>query len=133
MLVDTNVVSELMRARPSPRVLAWAEEQDAMTLSVVTLEEILVGLAHRPSLRMSRWFDDFVAARCELLSITPSIARRAGLLRGGLLRDGKSRTQADTFIAATAIEHNLALATRNLKDFEGCGVPLLNPFLARSP
>lgn len=128
MLVDTNVVSELMRPRPSARVLDWAEQEDSMTLSVVTLEEILVGLAHRPSVRMARWFDAFVAARCELVPITSSIARRAAHLRGGLRRDGKLRTQADMFIAATALEHNLALATRNTKDFEGCGVPLVNPF-----
>ena len=128
MLVDTNVVSELMRPRPAPSVTSWAEEQETMTLSVVTLEEILVGLSYRPSIRMARWFDGFVEARCEILPVTPSIARRSALLRGGLRRGGKQRTQADMLIAATALEHNLALATRNTKDFDGCGVPLVNPF-----
>ena len=128
MLVDTNVVSELMRERPAPGVLAWAERQEGMSLSVVTLEEILVGLAHRPSERMSRWFEDYLKARCETLDVTLGIARRSAALRGELRRSGKQRTQADMLIAATALEHNLALATRNTKDFEGCGIPLVNPF-----
>lgn len=128
MLVDTDIVSELMRARSSLRVVAWAEDQDEMSLSVVTLEEILVGLAHRPSARMARWFDAFLAERCEILPVTASIARRSALLRGSLRRGGKQRTQADMLIAATALEHSLSLATRNTKDFEGCGIPLVNPF-----
>jgi toxin FitB len=128
MLVDTNVVSELMRARAAPAVVAWAEQQERMSLSVVTLEEILVGLAHRPSERMARWFEAFVTARCELLAVTPSIARRCAALRGSLRRGGKQRTQADMLIAATALEHGLALATRNTKDFEGLAVPIVNPF-----
>jgi predicted nucleic acid-binding protein len=128
MLVDTNVISELMRARPAPRVVEWAERQDGMSLSVVTLEEIFVGLRYRPSERMSRWFEEFLKARCEALDVTLAIARRSATLRGELRRGGMQRTQADMLIAATALEHNLALATRNTKDFEGCGIPLVNPF-----
>lgn len=128
MLVDTNVLSELMRPRPSPHVLAWAERQETMSLSVVALEEILVGLFHRPSVRMTRWFEGFVEARCEILPVTATIARRSAQLRGNLRRGGKRRTQADMLIAATALQHDLALATRNTKDFDGCGVPLVNPF-----
>ena len=132
MLVDTNVVSELMRPRSSPSVIDWAEQQETMSLSVVTLEEILVGLSYKPSVRMTRWFEEFIETRCEIFAVTASIARRSALLRGGLRRGGKQRTQADMLIAATALEHNLALATRNTKDFEGCGIPLVNPFeLAR--
>jgi predicted nucleic acid-binding protein len=117
-----------MRARPAPRVVEWAERQDGMSLSVVTLEEIFVGLRYRPSERMSRWFEEFLKARCEALDVTLAIARRSATLRGELRRGGMQRTQADMLIAATALEHNLALATRNTKDFEGCGIPLVNPF-----
>ena len=60
--------------------------------------------------------------------ITASIARRCAHLRGEFRRAGKQRTQADMLIAATAIEHNLALATRNIKDFAGAGIALVNPF-----
>jgi len=128
MLVDTNVVSELMRPRPARGVVEWAEGQDGMSLRVITLEEILVGLAHRPSERLSHWFERFLKAHCEILAITPAIARRCAVLRGELRRGGKPRTQADMLIAATALEHHLALATRNVKDFEGCAIPLINPF-----
>lgn len=128
MLVDTNVISELMRARPRPGVVEWAERQDTMSLSVVTLEEIFVGLRFRPSERMSQWFEEFLKARCEVLDVTLAIARRSAALRGELRRNGVQRTQADMLIAATALEHNLAVATRNTKDFEGCGIPLVNPF-----
>jgi predicted nucleic acid-binding protein len=128
MLVDTNVISELMRPRPASRVVEWTEGQESMSLSVITLEEVLVGLAHRPSERLSRWFERFVVDHCEVLPITGRIARRCALLRGEFRRAGKQRTQADMLIAATALEHNLALATRNTKDFAGCGVALVNPF-----
>lgn len=128
MLVDTNVVSELMRPRPASSVVEWAVGQESMSLSVITLEELLVGLAHRPSERFSRWFESFVVDHCEVLPITGRIARRCALLRGEFRRAGKQRAQADMLIAATALEHNLALATRNTKDFAGCGVALVNPF-----
>jgi predicted nucleic acid-binding protein len=128
MLVDTNVVSELMRPKPAAKVIVWAEDQERFHLSVLTLEEVLFGLSARPSPRLSRWFDALVAEHCDVLAVSPAIARRAALLRGALRRQGQQRTQADALIAATAYEHGLALATRNVRDFEGCAIPLINPF-----
>jgi len=132
MLVDTNVISELMRSRPAASVVDWADRQESMTLSVITLEEVLVGLSRRPSERLSRWFERFVRDYCEIQPITASIARRGAGLRGEFRRLGKPRTQADMLIAGTALEHNLALATRNTKDFAGCGIALVNPFELRT-
>ncbi len=128
MLVDTNVISELMRPNPSGVVLAWAERQEDFSLSVICLEEIVFGLQARSSPRLSKWFDEFVANHCELLPVTAAVARRCATLRGQLRARGQQRTQADGLIAATAYEYGLALATRNVRDFEGCGIPLLNPF-----
>jgi predicted nucleic acid-binding protein len=65
---------------------------------------------------------------CEVLPITTAIAARAGQLRGGFRLAGRQRTQADMLIAATAQAHQLALATRNARDFEGCGIPVVDPF-----
>lgn len=65
---------------------------------------------------------------CKLLSLTPEIARRSGELRGKLRGKGKTHTQADMMIAATAQIHQLTLVTRNIRDFDSCGIPLLNPF-----
>ena len=128
MLVDTNVISELMRAKPATPVLAWAERQEGFSLSVISLEEVLFGLRARPSPRLSKWFDEFVAVHCEVLPVSVAIARRCALLRGDHRVRGQQRTQADSLIAATAYEHGLALATRNVRDFEGCAIALINPF-----
>jgi predicted nucleic acid-binding protein len=130
MLVDTNVVSELMRPAPDARVFAWAARQDRFHLSVISLEEILFGLAARPNDRVENWFSRFVASHCEVLAVSASVAGRCALLRAGFRKRGQQRTQADMLIAATAFEHGLALVTRNVKDFEGCAIPVLNPFEA---
>lgn len=129
MLVDTNVLTELARAEPDPRVARWAAALPLpVSISVVTLEEIHFGLAWRPNLQIQTWFERFVAGGCHVLPVTEAIARRAGPLRGRLRAEGRQRTQADMLIAATAQAHQLAIATRNVRDFEGCGIPLVNPF-----
>lgn len=128
MLVDTNVISELMRPAPNPKVSAWAATQASFDLSVISVEEVLYGLALRRSARLQRWFDDFVSDHCQVLPVTLRIARRAGELRAALAARGHPRTQADLLIAATAAEHALVIATRNERDFTDCGVRVLNPF-----
>jgi predicted nucleic acid-binding protein len=127
-LCDTNVLSELTRRQPNDGVLAWAGEITTVTISVVTLEEILFGLAWRPIPRIAAWFDRFFEDRCEILPVAAEVARVSGQLRGHLQAKGQDRTQADMLIAATAKLNGLTLVTRNIRHFEGCGVPILNPF-----
>ena len=127
-LTDTNVLSELVRARPNPGVLEWAAGIERISVSVVTLEEIHFGLAWKPNLRVRAWFDRFFAEACDVVPITQPIAERAGIMRGELRARGITRTQADTLIAATAKTLGLTLVTRNVRDFEGCRIDLLNPF-----
>lgn len=130
-LVDTNILSELMRSLPDSGVLAWLQGRERvnpqLTISVVTVDEIMFGLSWHPSARLSSWFDSFVR-RHEILPITFDIARRAGELRGQLQAHGQTRTQADMLIAATAQIHALTVVTRNVHDFDGCGIGVLNPF-----
>ena len=128
ILCDTNIISELSRPRPNPGVLSWAGTVSAIALSVVSVEEIYYGLAWKPHPRIRLWFEEFLTTGCALLPITPDIAKRCGQLRGELQARGQSHTQADILIAATALEHQLTLVTRNVRDFADCGVPLLNPF-----
>jgi predicted nucleic acid-binding protein len=134
MLVDTNVLSELARAEPDPRVARWAAALPLpIALSVVTLEEIHFGLAWRPNAEIRFWFERFLVEGCTVLPVTEAIARQAGQLRGRLRAAGRQRTQADMLIAATAQAHQLPLATRNVRDFEGCGIPLVDPFAGPLP
>jgi len=129
MLVDTNVLSELARPSPDPRVLRWARGVSLpLSLSVVTLEEVSYGLAWRPNPEIHAWFETFLAENCAILPVTAVIARRAGELRGTFRGDGQQRTQADMLIAATAQVHQLPLVTRNRRDFDGCGIAVVNPF-----
>ena len=127
-LCDTNIVSELARPTPNAGVLAWAENVQVISLSVVTLEEIFYGLALRPNARVEGWLEDFLSRYVRVLDVTPSVTRLAGGLRGRLAARGKTRTQADMLIGATAVIHGLTLVTRNTKDFTGAEVRLLNPF-----
>ena len=129
MLVDTNVLSELARPMPNPRVVGWARGVPLpLSLSVVTLEEIHFGLSWRPNAEIEAWFEAFLIESCRVLPITESIARRAGELRGRLRGSGRQRTQDDMLIAATAQAHQIPVATRNVRDFDGCGIPVVNPF-----
>ena len=70
----------------------------------------------------------FIDNYINVLDVTYSISRRAGALLGKFQSKGTVRTQADILIAATAIEHNLILVTKNVRDFEDCNAALLNPF-----
>lgn len=128
-LCDTNILSELTRREPNAGVLAWAQQTQILAISVVTLDEILYGLAWRPIPRIIAWFDQFFDRRCTILPVTEQIARVSGQLRGELQSRGETRTQADMMIAATAKVHGLVLVTHNVRDFELCGAPVLNPFL----
>lgn len=129
MLVDTNVLSELARPQPAPAVQRWAAAVPLpIRVSGVTLEEIHYGLTRRPNPRIQAWFETFFADGCEVLPVSEAIARRAGELRGRLRAEGQQRTQADMLIAATAQAHQLPLVTRNVGNFEGCGIALLDPF-----
>jgi toxin FitB len=128
-LCDTNVISELARPHPNSDVINWISNLETIFISAITLEEIQFGIASRPNDRIQAWFSRFLQTDCIILPVTDSIALRSGQLRGSFRRIGQQRSQADILIAATAIQHELTIATRNLKDFENCdGLLLFNPF-----
>jgi toxin FitB len=128
-LVDTNVLSEFVRPKPNRGVLTWAADVERISISVVSIEEIEFGLSWRPNRKLAEWFRNFFAQACDTLPVTESIARRAGVMRGEFLANGITRSPADMLIAATAQIHGLTLVTRNVRDLDGCGIDLLNPFV----
>ena len=130
-LADTNVISELMRRQPNAGVLGWRDMTDAMqgrvTISAITVDEVFYGLLRKPNAALLAWFDGFIG-RNQVLDATVLIARRAGEMRGAFATQGQVRSQADMLIAATAQVHALTLVTRNVRDFDGCGIAVLNPY-----
>jgi toxin FitB len=138
-LLDTNVISETMRPRPDPRVLAWLERRDGDAyLSVVTVGEIEAGihraLARAPDddkpLALRRWLEDALIPRfgSRLLAVDLAVARTWGTLTAHARTSGTVVGAIDTLLAATAITHGLTLATRNTKDFRQLPVALLDPW-----
>ena len=128
VLVDTNVISELVRPSPNAKVLAWARRETRFHLSVITVEEVFFGLASRPNAAIESWFSGFLERHCDVLPVTVDVADWCGRARGKLRLHGKQRTQADMLIAGTAFSHGLVVVTRNVRDFLDCGVRVLNPF-----
>jgi predicted nucleic acid-binding protein len=135
-LLDTNVPSELVRLRPEPRVEAWvaAQDLDRLFISAVSFGEVRKGIILLSSGKRRRDLEAWIESDLSILfsgrilSVTRSIAERWGVLEGQRQLAGKPLNVPDGQIAATALEHNLTLVTRNVKDFELIGVSILNPW-----
>lgn len=136
-LLDTNVPSEFSRPRPDPRVVRWVRQapQNEMFLSVISLVELTRGIARQrdpaQQQRLRKWFDLSIRQwfEHEMLAVSERIAERTGLLIGTRDRIGKPISLADATIAATALEYDLALVTRNVRDFEHPGLQVINPWI----
>ena len=136
MLLDTNIVSEVMRSAPSPTVLAWLNDQDASALfvSTVTIAEIEYGLRMLPDGRRRRGlrnrFEQFLvrAFAGRIRDFDQPAARSYGDIMGNRKEIGRPMSVPDGQIAAIACSRGLTVATRNVADFEDCGLTLVNPF-----
>jgi predicted nucleic acid-binding protein len=132
-LLDTNVISELVRPKPAKAVLAWFENipSEALHISVLTLGEIRKGIenmpdgARREQLRL--WLEhelvDWFGSR--VLPVDIPVADRWGRL---VAQMGRLIPTIDSLLAATALHHELRLVTRNLKDFDYPGLEVVNPW-----
>ncbi|NEO87816.1 MAG: type II toxin-antitoxin system VapC family toxin [Spirulina sp. SIO3F2] len=125
---DTNIVSELTRPEPNRGVVNWVDSKPFLYVSAVTVEEMTFGLTINPKVRALEWFKAQFKEKFKVLPIDEEIAEMAGVLRGKFRKQGRPREQADMLIAATAKIYGLTLVTRNVRDFEGCEVAVLNPF-----
>lgn len=139
MLLDTCVISELARPAPDPRVLAWLDsvKDDALRLSVLTLGEIKKGadlLEDGPGrARVEAWLNELRATFADrILPVDEAVAPRWGAISAESRRAGRVRPPIASLLAATAVCHQLQLATRNVSDFEGTGAAIVNPRDARS-
>ncbi len=135
-LLDTNVPSELTRIKPNARVAQWLDEADdnLLYLSVISIGEFCKGFTVHPEehrrASLRQWFDDTLRPWFggRILLVSEEISERWGVLEGQCQLNGVTLNTPDGLIAATALEHDLTLVTRNVKDFEGLGVTLLNPW-----
>ena len=135
-LLDTNVVSELVKPRPAPGVTGWIDATDELLLhlSVLTLGEIRQGIAALPHasrrVALESWLETALQPRFadRILPIDHAIADRWGRIAG----EGRARKRpvpvVDGLLAATALHHNLTFVTRNADDIAGTGVPVFDPW-----
>ena len=131
-LVDANVLSEATKSEPDPRVLEWLSRHEReIAVDPVILGEIRFGILLLPKgkrrTRLDRWFQDGIA-RIHCLAWEAATGLRWAELLAELRASGRSMPIKDSLIAATALVHGLAVATRNRRDFEKAGVEIVDPF-----
>ena len=136
IIIDTNVVSELMRASPDPALLAWfaGHAADTLYLTAVSEAELRTGAAILPAGQrrdrlvgaIDAMIDQDFAGR--ILSFDSPAARSYAEIAASRRAAGKPIMDADCQIAAIVRACSAMIATRNVKDFEGCGIDVVNPW-----
>jgi toxin FitB len=135
-LVDTNILSELRRPRPEPKVIAFVAAQplDSLFVSSVTLAEIRFGIElvadAGKRAELSDWLTHKVRPMFDrrVLPVTEDIMFKWRLLVEHGRKVGHTFSQPDLIIAATALEHGLTIVSRDMTDYERARVPVLNPW-----
>ena len=133
-LVDANVLSEATRPEPDPAVVDWLERhQSELAVDPVVLGELRFGILLLPRgarrRRLEQWFDEGVG-RLRCLPWEAETGLRWARLLADLRRQGLAMPVKDSLIAASALAHQLSVATRNERDFEPTGLEIVNPFSA---
>lgn len=135
-LLDTNVVSEWVKPRPAPQVVAWLADvdEDGVFMSVVTFGELRHGIERLPAGRrraaLDRWLREELPLRFDgrVLSIDAAVANAWGTIVAQRERAGRPISTMDAFVAATAEVHDLTLVTRNASDFKPSVKTIYNPW-----
>jgi hypothetical protein len=139
IVLDTNVVSELMKPLPSPKVLEWMASLDRLIVytTSVTQAEVLNGVPSLPAGRRRRAIESAAEAMFKedfggrILAFDSHAARPYAQLVNDRQRRGRPISQFDAQIAAIARAAGATLATRNVKDFEHCGIGVVDPWAER--
>jgi predicted nucleic acid-binding protein len=134
VLLDTNVLSELVRVRPDPRVTAFVADVAEPLISALTVHELVYGAARLLDLerreRLMAWVAS-VRERFEgrLVDVDADVADVAGRLRAAASANGRPVDPVDALIAASALVRGATVATRNVRDFEPLGVEVVDPWV----
>jgi toxin FitB len=139
-LLDTCAISELIKPAPDPGVLKWFSQQDELSLYLSTLSfgELKRGIeklaAGKRKTFLQKWLTGNVIQRFgnRVLSLDAEVCLRWGEMQARLEKQGKPMPAIDGLIAATALQHQLTVVTRNTRDMEACGVELFSPWVAQT-
>jgi toxin FitB len=136
IILDTNVVSELMRPEPAAGVAAWVRDRDRRELrtTAITLAEIRYGIARLPEKRRKQVLlaaadEIFSAFSDQVLPVDSAAAEHYAAIAGSRERAGKPIAGFDALIAAVCRSQGATLATRNVSDFDGTGIEIVDPWL----
>jgi len=134
-LLDTCVISELVKKSPNPMVLDWLKNtpSERLFLSVITIGEIRKGLTRLPDSkrknRLMEWLNTLLEDyQDRIYSIDLTVAENWGVMQGQAEKSGMPMSSIDSLIAAIAYTHNLVLVTRNVIDFKASNLPVNNPW-----
>jgi toxin FitB len=131
-LVDANALSEPTKLAPDSKVVEWLTTNEGnFVVDSIILGELCIGILALPRgrkrTRLEQWFEAVVQA-IDCLPWDAAISRRWAALVADLKRKGETVPLLDGMIAATALQHDLTVVTRNTRDFKKTGVKTLNPF-----
>ena len=133
ILLDTNVLSELVRPKPDPKVQAFVRAQTDPLISALTIHELIFGAERaNDQARRTKLLSWIAGMRNQfagrIVDIDADVAEQAGRLRASAASQGANADPMDGLIAACAISRGAAIATRNIRDFAPLGVSLVDPW-----
>ena len=135
VLLDTNVLSELVRPKPDAKVVSFVRAQTDPYISALTLHELTYGAERAPQparrAKLIAWVSSLRAQFAgRIVPVAEDIAAEAGRLRDAAESQGRPTDAIDALIAASALARGATVATRNTRDFEPLGVPVIDPWQA---
>jgi toxin FitB len=135
IVLDTNVLSEPLKANPAPKCMTWLDEQAAETLYITTVSyaELWIGILRLPDGKRKKDLAAKITSVLELFKIRTLMfdvdaAQQLARIVVRAAKAGRTVTAPDAYIAASAAAHRFAVATRNAKHFEHTGVTIINPW-----